>query len=98
MGLDNQQVAILTKVNALAERHGIKPYEFSALLDYDTKTDKTILNFASADYHVEKKMETMLNSIASQDRMPSDMFAGTTKEIIDALDGALAKAPRSRIG
>ena len=96
MILDNNTIAILTKVNELAARHGIKAYEFTAQVQHNAETHQTDLDYVAADPHIEKKLDAMLDSIASRGQVWDGAMHGTDKQIIDALDQAIAKAPRPR--
>jgi hypothetical protein len=93
---NNTDLAILTKLNELIERHGLKPYDCTADLKYDVDTDQTTLRFltASNDPVINKKLDAMIDTIAGPEGMQDGTLAGGDKTIIDALDQALAKAPR----
>ena len=41
--MDNQEFAILTKMNDLAERYGIKPYDFLATITHDSVKHTSML-------------------------------------------------------
>jgi hypothetical protein len=95
--LDNVDVAVLTKVNALAERHGLKPYDFVATFHPVEKG--YVLDFecpASGNDLREERFDKMLTAIGItvSDRAT---LSGDPVQIIDALDNALEQAPRSRL-
>ena len=98
---DNQDVAVLTKVNELAERHGLKPYHFVASF---TREDE-----AKGQYVLDYETPASGNALRVEryDRMLKDIgivqggeaaLRGSTATIIDALDNALQIAPRCRPG
>lgn len=91
--IDNLEVAILSKVNALAERHGLKPYDFVATFHHDADTDKSQLAFevpASGNQLREDRFARMLKVLG----VTEGELSGTTAHIIEALDHALENAPR----
>ena len=93
---DNVDVAVLTKVNELAERHGLKPYQFVAT--FKGEGNGYALEFecpASGNDLREERYDKMLTDIGIKvgDRA---VLKGDTAKIIDALDNALEHAPRSR--
>jgi hypothetical protein len=94
--LDNLEVAVLTKLNDLADRYGLKPYDFVATFKHGAKS--WILEFecpASGNDLREERYDKMLTAIGitSGDRAA---LKGDAAKIIDALDNALDFAPRSR--
>lgn len=94
--LDNVDVAVLTKVNELADRHGLKPYDFVATFKRGTKG--WLLEFecpASGNDLREERYGKMLTAIGITDGNRAALKGDATK-IIDALDNALDLAPRSR--
>ncbi len=100
--LDNQDVAVLSRVNELAERHGLKPYDFVATskLEEDGTGITHVLEFevpARGNALREDRFDRMLKDIGI---VQSDEAAlrGDTATIIDALDNALQLAPRPRLG
>jgi len=94
--LDNVTIAILTKVNELADRFGIKPYDFVAVIDNDHK------NFTVLRYEVPVSGEP--TKVARFDKMldlvglgeTTHELKGTNAQIIDALDNALQFSPKKR--
>lgn len=94
--LDNVPIAILTKVNELAQRLGIKPYEFVAVFD-NTHDDYVALRFEACAAEDERKAATinkMLDLIGIKEGMWE--LRGNDAQIIDALDNALHLAPKPR--
>jgi hypothetical protein len=99
---DNQDVAVLSRVNELAERHGLKPYDFVATskLEEDDTGITHVLEFevpARGNALREERFDRMLKDlgIVQGDRA---VLRADTATIIDALDNALQLAPRSRLG
>jgi hypothetical protein len=93
--LDNQDVAVLTRVNELADRHGLKPYDFVATFQHSE--EGWILEFecpASGNDLRKERFGKMLAGIGIGDR--AALIKRDTAEIIDALDNALDIAPQSR--
>ena len=96
--LDNIDVAVLTKVNELAERYGLKPYNFVATFKHDGK-ESYVLDFecpASGNGLREERYDKMLTAIGIAPGQDSAMLTGNPGQIIDALDNALEHAPRPR--
>jgi hypothetical protein len=94
--IDNLDVAILTKVNDLAERHGFVPTDFVATIQ-DDDAGRTVLAYETApdaDRDKERRFDAMLDSIGvSKD----GTLVGASEEIYAALTAALAKAPKPRV-
>jgi len=95
--LDNVDVAILSKVNALAERRGLKPYDFVATVKSGGDESDTALTFevpASGNALREERFAEMLHDLGiSADR---SQLRGTPEQLIDALDHALTISSRWR--
>jgi hypothetical protein len=95
---DNHSIAILTRVNDLAERWAIKPYEFYANVDYgDLKNALTMyLEYSIYPHDPDKKDRffKMLKSLGLSTEKST--LQGTSAEIIEALDNALRLSPRTR--
>ena len=98
--LDNVNIAVLTKVNELAERHGLKPYDFVATFNFeeDAKRTRHVLDFevpASGNALREERFDKMLRDlgIVANDRAS---LIGKPSQIIEALDQALNISPRPR--
>jgi len=94
--LDNVQIAILTKVNELAARFGLKPYEFVAVIN-NSDERFTVLKYevpVSGQPAKEAKFGKMLDLIGLGEA--THELKGTDAQIIDALDNALRLAPKQR--
>ena len=95
--LDNYDVALLSRVNELAERYGLKPYDFVATSNAAKQEGLHVLTFevpASGNDLREERYEKMLNSIGVKE--DTGELTGSYKHLIDSLDNALAAAPRPR--
>jgi hypothetical protein len=95
--LGNAEVAILMRVNELAERYGLKPYDFGAEVRCDVEEDKTILMFGwtpDANTREGTQFFQMVDRIGVG--KTTGILEGTDKEIINALDSALQRAPKRR--
>ena len=95
--LDNVAVAILTKVNDLADRYGLKPYDFVAMFKHEEKDGKLdwVLNYeapASGNAAKVEKFDKMLDTLGIKQ---DSAIRGSVEQIVDALDQALELAPRS---
>lgn len=95
--LDSGTIAIYTKFNELAERYGIKQRDFVALVR--TGEDRDALEIEWQPYRstnlTEQNFDRMLRSIGFPKN--STVLTGQDFEIIEALDKALAKAPKPRL-
>ena len=96
--LDNIDVAILTKLNCLAERYGLKPYDFVASLEprfKNGKADGTILTFEVFPLEPlnQNRFQELLDALGVD---KSGQLSGNDSKIVDALDTALSLAPNSR--
>ena len=96
--LDNQDYAVFTKLNELAERRGLKPYDFIATFQRqkDGSYNLDFENPASGNALREERFDKMLKDlgIVDDDRA---VLKGSTESIIDALDHALSISPRPRL-
>jgi len=96
--LDNIDVAVLTKVNELAERHGFKPYDFVATFGWNKASQNHVLSYetpAQGNALREEQFDKMLTAIGITVSDRADL-SGDPARIIDALDNALKHAPRTR--
>jgi hypothetical protein len=94
--MDNIDVAIFSKLNALAERHGIKPYEYVATLDRSPESLGCAIRFATpaeTGDHQAAKVRSMYTALGV-DR--DGMLHGGEIAVLDAIDHALSVAPKSR--
>lgn len=91
--LGNQQLAVLSRLNELAERHGLSPMDFSALLE--RKEDGTwLLSFQVPDTEVaQDRFVRMLAGLGITDDDTLHLWA-TPQEIYDTIEWALQKAPK----
>jgi hypothetical protein len=97
--LDNIQIAILNKVNELANRFEVKPYDFVAVIDNASDRSAMILRYEVPPSRNESKVEAFNKMLDLLGAPPSGHeFKGTPQEIIEALDNAIRLAPRSRSG
>lgn len=99
MSLNNVDIAILTKLNELAERYGLKASDFLAIIK--DQNDKTVLTFelpATGNALREERFEKMLQALrTSGDGVNEDIvLKAKYSEIIERLDSALQCAPRPR--
>ena len=95
--IDNIQVAILTKVNELAERHGMRPYQFCAAVRFDEDPSRITLKFevpVSANSAKTKSFNKMLDLIGFAE--DTHALTGSAGQIIDALDNALHRSPNKQ--
>lgn len=98
--LDNVDIAILTKLNALAEMRGIKPYDFVATAGRDKDTEQYALRFempASGNALREERFDKMVRDLGIVVGDKAEL-TGTPAKIVDALDRALDMTiqPRQR--
>ena len=93
MILSHLEIAVLMRVNELADRYGVKPYEFST--SFYLKDGKCHLGYDTApeDDPQGKKYERMLEAVGAQN---GDELVGDYRDIIEKLDQAIKKTPRPR--
>jgi hypothetical protein len=94
MIIDNITVAVLTKVNHLAERYGLKPYDFVAEYHPSASADESELCFTVAPQS-ESKQKILENLMDALGVNKDGTLSGTDQTIIDALDNAVRRAPKS---
>ncbi len=105
--MDNIDFAVLSKIEELGNRFGLKPYELIATLDhtgdgkilgmgvrFEIQTDFTGLGDGRTEEMVESRANAMLKAIGVDE---DKVLGGGVKAVIDALDAALLKAPRPLI-
>lgn len=94
--LDNLEVAVLTKVNDLAGRYGIKPYEFVATfasLYLEDGRHGYRLRFEAGDLD-SKPFDRLLTTLGVA---PGEgELTGSAEGIYEALEAAIAVSPRFR--
>lgn len=93
--LDNFDVAVLTIVNALAERYGIMPHEFSAGAESSESQYRVV--FDTPDPCVASKFDQMMCDMGlDPDGDAAPELSGREQDVWRTLSEALRKAPRSR--
>jgi hypothetical protein len=96
--LGNIDVSVLTKLNDLAERYGLKTYDFVATYRWNEEIKDHVLQFempAQGNELREERFEKMLKAIGIDESNDDVSIVGPEK-IIDALDDALKLAPKRR--
>ncbi|MBX9581872.1 MAG: hypothetical protein K2X87_16330 [Gemmataceae bacterium] len=94
--LDNCEIAVLTKLNELAERRGFKPYDFVATYRRDDAAGRYVLEFevpASGNAVREERFAKMVLDLGMVDPDRAAL-SGSAETIIDALDRAIGLSPR----
>jgi hypothetical protein len=94
--LDNVTVAVFTKLNELAARHGLKPSDFVAT-QKDGPGAGIMLDFEvhpTGNIRKEERYHKMLRDLGIPD--DGHFLQGEAHQVIDALDKALQRAPKSR--
>lgn len=99
--MDSIEIALLTKLNDLADRYGVKPFEFLARIrsSYQHKMTLEVENPFPLDLDQADRFMSMLGDIGLE-TIESEKIAvlkGSAEEIWQALDNALQHAPRKRI-
>lgn len=94
--MDNLQIAILTKVNELAERNGFSATDFVATLREDQEGNAILAFETSPDASKDRgnRFSTMLSSIGVPE---TGTLVGDYRDIYSALMRAIANAPNLRI-
>jgi hypothetical protein len=97
MIIENITVAVLTKVNQLAEQYGLKPYDFVAEYHPSANSDESELCFTVAPKSESKQriLENIMDALGFNDE---GALVATDEVIIDALDNAMRRAPKSQTG
>ncbi len=94
--MDNIDFAVLSKIQDLGNRFGIKAYEFIATLDHSTAVTGMGVKFEIATETSEPqaaRARGMLDAIGVD---KNGVLKGGEIAVIDALDAALLKAPKPR--
>ncbi|WP_437185271.1 hypothetical protein SH668x_002370 [Planctomicrobium sp. SH668] len=99
--LDNSQVAILMKVNELAGRYQLEPYQFLATLDVLLESDESELRYCVGPpdlgtpetHRIWDRYEAMLKNLNVED---GGALVGNDEELCRCLHEALQRAPRPR--
>lgn len=98
---DNFHVAVMQKVNELAGRWGIKPYNFVATFEQSDKEMASVLAFDnsfmnSATAEELKKYSNMLTDLGIYQHAEKRLV-GSDETIYEALEKALKFAPKQRL-
>ena len=94
--MDNLDVAILTKLNDLAERYEVKPYEFLATLDRSESVSGCGVRLiipAETSPQQQRKVQSMIEALGAD---KSGVLGGGEIAVIDAIDEALKRRPAIR--
>src|SRR4051812_149797 len=96
--LDNIEIAILTRLNALAERHGLKPYDYVAAVRMSAEDGEPpcALRFevhAQGNTLREERYEQMLPGLGIP-KQDAAVLAGDAPHVIAPLDAPLARPPK----
>ncbi len=93
-GLDNVEIAILSRLNELAERHGLSPLDFGAVLEREDDGQTTLRFFDVPDEAVpQDRFARMLAGLGITDDETLDI-TGTRLQLYDTLQWALQQAPK----
>lgn len=92
--LDNVEIAILSRLNELAERHGLSPLDFHAVLLRE-KEGQSTLRFIDVPEEVvpQDRFARMLTGLGITDDDTLDI-AGTDQQLYDTLQWAIQQAPK----
>lgn len=95
---DNIDFAVLSRIQELSERFGLKPYDFIATLDHSKSASNLAMgikfeNMADGP-EPEKRVKQMFNALGMDES--GGVLQGGEKKVIDALDHALSVAPKPR--
>jgi hypothetical protein len=96
--LTNIDIVILTKLNELAERYELKPYEFVATARYEPDPNQRFLTFEwplAGSHELRDERFVKMFQALGVDR--KNTLQGTDAQVIDALDKALQLAPKPRL-
>ena len=92
---DNIDGAVFSKLNALAERYGLKPYDFIAMLHSGPENeDRLVFESSPKDDLGRKKFDQMARALGIPDDIP--FLQATLEQMVDSLDRALELAPVRR--
>jgi hypothetical protein len=92
--LDNFDVAVLTKVNELASRYTLLPYQFSASAGY--QHGDYCVTFDMPDPGFEHQFDRMLSALGINPNASVAELIGTEREVWTRIATAIQKAPTSR--
>jgi|HubBroStandDraft_1064217.scaffolds.fasta_scaffold1133148_1 hypothetical protein len=96
--MDNIDIAILHRLNDLADRYGIKPYEFVASLERSRGSDGCAVTFAIPGETRAAQMQRVRQMYSSLGVDGNGTLGGGEIVILDAIDHALQIAPKRGIG
>lgn len=82
------------RVNELADRYGVKPYEFTTSCHYESGKCHLSYDTVPENTRQGERYGKMLDAVCGRD---GDELAGSYQEVIDTLDHAIRKAPRPRL-
>jgi len=104
---NNVNIAIMMKVNELASRYGLEPYDFLAVLHYEKvpnpalggeldMTGRSVLCYETLPDNPSQleRFELMLETLGASNE--TGLLIGEDEKIIKALNHALEVAPRTR--
>lgn len=104
---NNVNIAIMMKVNELASRYGLEPYDFLAVLQYERApnpalggeldmTGRSMLIYESPPNTPSKleRFELMLETLGASNE--TGVLIGEDEDLFKALNHALKVAPRAR--
>ena len=95
--MDNIDFAILSSIQELGARYGVKPYDFIATLDHSHEATGMGVKFvipAETSEPQGARVRKMLQAIGVNE---DGILQGGEKVVIDALEQALHTAPKQRI-
>src|SRR5262245_58792387 len=95
--LNNIDVAILTTLNELARRYGLRPTDIVATVRDDNNEYKSVLYFevpAQGNALREERYGKMLQALGVS---CDGVLKGTDEHILDALDNALRHTPKRHL-
>lgn len=98
--MDNNEHAIFSLVNELGDRYGLKPCDFVAAIRYEDGPGGehgVVLDF-EGDVQGEQRQRSFGRMLQSLGLPPGEhALWGSSSDIYDALESALAVAPKSRL-
>lgn len=95
--MDNIDFAVLDRLDQLAARYGIKPYDFVATLDHSRIAGGMGLTFvvpAETSHEAASRVNAMLKGLGVR---TDSRLGGGERHLIDVLDSALLNAPRTSV-
>jgi hypothetical protein len=92
--VDNFTFAILVTLNELERRHGLEPCDFVASLDIRSEPTSALRFEAPPPPEKSAAFAQMLADLGVSPDANANQLVGTEQELWQALQGALANAPR----